>query len=251
MGLLNKLLLKYSHCKMDWTKMGVAKQLYELQGVDSEIESQEQVLSQVTSQLGESEAVLKLQSQLQSEQQRLEELQRKQHSAEWEIEDFSTKLTAAEEKLFSGRVQNPKELANLQHEVEVMKTKRNQMEDKALEIMEQVELSETSVTRISSELETLKAEWQHQQQELSETSERLKATLSDLRQKRQLLLDEISPQAVELYQGLRRGKGTAVARVEQGICRGCRISLPTTDVQRARGGDLVKCSSCGRILVLA
>jgi len=231
--------------------MSAARQLYQLQELDLEIESQERALSQVTSQLGESEAVTRVQSQLQLEQQRLEELRRKQHSAEWEIDDLVTKLTTAEETLFSGRIKNPKELANLQHEVEVLKAKRDQMEEKALEIMDQVELSETSIARISKQLEAVKAEWHRQQQELSDTLERLKATLSDLRQKRQLLLEEISPQAIELYQGLRREKGIAVARVEQGICRGCRISLPTTELQRARSGDLVKCSSCGRILFLA
>jgi hypothetical protein len=236
---------------MGWTKMSVAKQLYQLQEIDSEIESQERALSQVTSQIGESEAVTRVQSQLQLEQQHLEELRRKQHSAEWEIEDISTKLTTAEETLFSGRIKNPKELTNLQHEVEVLKAKRDQMEEKALEIMDQVELSSTSVARISKQLEAVKAEWHRQQQELSDTLERLKATLSNLRHKRQLLLEEISPQAIELYQGLRREKGTAVARVEQGICRGCRISLPTTELQRTRSGDLVKCSSCGRILFLA
>jgi predicted nucleic acid-binding Zn-ribbon protein len=231
--------------------MSVARQLYQLQELDLEIESQEQALSQTMSQLGESQVVLRVQSQLQLEQQRLEELRRKQHSAEWELEDLATKLTTAEETLFSGRVKNPKELTNLQHEVEVLKAKRNQIEEKALEIMEQVELSETSVARINSELETVKAEWHRQQQELSDSVERLKAILSDLRHKQQLLLKEISPQAIELYQGLRKGKRAAVARVEQGICRGCRISLPTTDLQRARSGDLIKCSSCGRILFLA
>jgi hypothetical protein len=230
--------------------MGVSKQLYQLQELDLEIDSQEQALSQAMSQLGESPAVLKVQSQLRSEQERLEELRRKQHSAEWEIEDISTKLAPAEKKLFSGDIKNPKELANLQHEVEVLKAKRNQMEDKALEIMEQVELCETSVTKISRELETLKAQWQRQQQELSGSVERLKAVLADLRGKRQLLSAEISPQVVELYQGLRKERGTAVARVEQGICRGCRISLPTTELQQARSGTLTRCSSCGRILFL-
>ena len=231
--------------------MGVTKQLYELQELDLEIDSQKQVLSQTMSQLGESPAVLRVQGQFQSEQERLEELRRKQRSAEDEIEDISTKLAPAEKKLFSGDIKNPKELANLQHEVETLKAKRNQTEDKALEIMEQVELGETGVNKISSELETLKAEWQRQQQELSDSVERLKAVLSDLKGKRQLLSDEISPPAVELYQGLRKERGTAVARVEQGICRGCRISLPTTELQQARSGNLVKCSSCGRILFLA
>ena len=231
--------------------MSAARQLYELQELDQEIDSQEQALSLAQSQLGESQAVLKLQDQLQQEQQQLEELRRKQHAAEWEIEDLSTKLATAEETLFGGSVKNPKELSNLQHEVDIFKNKRNQLEEKTLEIMEQVERAEAAIAKTNKELEGMRAEWQHQQRELSDNIERLKAVLSDLRQKRQLLSEEIPPQAVELYQGLRKERGTAVARVEQGICRGCRISLPTTELQKARGGNLVKCSSCGRILFLA
>ena len=231
--------------------MGVAKQLYQLQEFDLEIESNERALSQVTSQLGESQAVVRVQKQIQLAQQRLEELRHKQRSAEWEIDDLVTKLAAAEETLFSGRIKNPKELTNLQHEVDALKAKRDQLEEKALEIMDQVEQSEASTARLSSELETLKAEWQRQQQQLSNEMERLKAVLSDLSNKRQILSGEIEPQTVEFYQELRKEKGTAVARVEQGICRGCRISLPTTELQRARSGNLVQCSSCGRILFLA
>jgi hypothetical protein len=231
--------------------MSVAKQLYQLQEVDLEIESSERALSQIASQLGESQAVVSTQNQLQLEQQRLEELRHGQRSAEWEIDDLVPKLKATEETLFSGRIKNPKELTNLQHEVDALKAKRDQLEEKALGIMDQVELCKASVARISSQLETLKAEWQRQQQQLSKDSERVKAILSDLRHKRQLLSSEIAPQAIEFYQELKKEKGTAVVRVEQGICHGCRISLPTTELQRARSGNLVQCSSCGRILFLA
>jgi predicted nucleic acid-binding Zn-ribbon protein len=231
--------------------MGVAKQLYQLQEFDLEIESNERALSRIVSQLGESEAVVRVQNQLQLEEQHLEELKYKQRSAEWEIDDLETKVTAAEETLFSGKIKNPKELTNLQHEVEALKAKRDQIEEKTLEIMDQVGQSEISVARISNELETLKAEWQRQQKQLSDEMERLKVVLSNLKQKWQLLSEEIEPQAVEFYQELRKEKGTAVVKVEQGICRGCRISLPTTDLQRARGGNVVQCSSCGRILFLA
>ena len=53
-----------------------------------------------------------------------------------------------------------------------------------------------------------------------------------------------------VYESLRTLKqGRAVARIEQGACQGCRISLPTHVVQRARGGTvLVHCPSCERIL---
>jgi len=231
--------------------MSIAKQLYQLQEVELEIESNEQALKQITSQLGENQAVVMVQTKLAQEQQRLEELRRQQHSAEWEIDDITTKLGTIEEELYSGRIRSPKELTSLQHEVEGLKAKRDQLEDKALEIMDQVEHVEASVATISGELKTVEAEWQSQQQKLSTDMERLKTILADLKQKQQLHLAKIDHQAVEFYCELKKQKGQAVAKVEQGICRGCRISLPTAELQRARSGNLVHCSSCGRLLFLA
>ena len=231
--------------------MNVAKQLYRLQELDLEIESGERALKEVKSQLGESQAVIKAQKQLELEQKHLEELSRQQRSAEWEIDDITNKINAAEESLFSGRIKNPKELASLQQEVEMFKARRDQLEERALGVIDQVEQAEASVAGTKSELETLTADWQKQQKQLSEEKVRLQALLADLKQKWQRLSEQIEPETVEFYQRLRKGKGTAVARVEQGICRGCRISLPTTDLQRVRGKNLVQCSSCGRILFLA
>jgi predicted nucleic acid-binding Zn-ribbon protein len=231
--------------------MGIIKQLYQLQEVDLEIESSEQALAQIARRLGESQAVVRAQTKLKSEQQQLEELGRQQHSAEWEIEDLVNKLTTAEEKLYSGRIKDPKELTNLQHEVNGLRARRNHLEDKALEMMDQVELSTASVAALSNELKTLETEWHSQQQQLSTNMEQFKTTLSDLKHKRQLLSAKVDSQAVELYQELKKQKGQAVAKVEQGICCGCRISLPTTELQRARSDSLVQCSSCGRILFLA
>ena len=81
--------------------------------------------------------------------------------------------------------------------------------------------------------------------------EQLKTILSELKHKRQLLSAKVDPQAVEFYNELKKQKGTAVAKIEQGICCGCRISLPANELQRTRGDSLVRCSSCGRILFLA
>lgn len=231
--------------------MSVAKQLHQLQEIDLELESTEQALKQISSQLGESRTVVSARAKLESEQQHLDDLKRQQHSAEWEIDDLTVKITTAEKKLYGGKMTNPKELADLQHEVDSLKTRRDQLENKTLEIMDQVELVTASVAKVSSEFETLEAEWHSQQQQLSADMEQLKTKLSDLKHKRQLLSTEIDPQTLELYDELKKQKGTAVAKIEQGICRGCSISLPITELQQARSGNLVRCSSCGRILFQA
>ncbi len=231
--------------------MNVAKQLHQLQEIDLELESTEQALKQISSQLGESQPVVSTRAKLESEQQHLDDLKRQQHSAEWEIDDLTVKITTAEEKLYGGKMTNPKELADLQHDVDSLKARRNQLEDKTLEIMDQVELATASVAKVSSKFEALETEWHSQQQKLSAEMEQLKNKLSDLKQKRQPLSAEIDPQTLELYDDLKKQKGTAVAKIEQGICRGCSISLPISELQQARSGNPVRCSSCRRILFLA
>jgi len=229
----------------------MAKQLYQLQEIDLELKSKEQVLRQIASQLGESQALVRMRDKLELERQHLEELKRQQHSLEWEIDDLVTKLTTAEEKLYGGRISNPKELTSLQHEVDGLKARRNQLEDELLEIMDQVEVATLSVATLSNELKTMETEWDSQQQRLSAEMEQLKTTLSDLEHKWELLSARFDSQAVELYQKLKKQKGEAIAKVEQGVCQGCRISLTTIEMQRARSGSLVQCSSCGRILFVA
>jgi len=231
--------------------MSVAKQLYQLQDVDLELESNEQALRQKVSQLGESQEVVRTRAELSSKRQQLDELKRQQLSAEWEIDDLTNKLTNLEQKLYDGSIKNPKELTSLQHEIDSSKVRRGQSEDKVLETMDKVELAEARVATISDELKRIETEWQQQQQHLTIDIEQLKTKLSDIEQKRQLILAEIDPQTVNLYQELKRQKGTAIAKVGQGKCHGCQISLPSVELQRARSGSLVRCSSCRRILFLA
>jgi len=228
--------------------MNVTRQLSQLQEIDLELEATGLALNRAAGQLGESDSVVAVRGRLAAERQRQEELTRQQRSLEWEIDDLTSKLAATEEQLYSGRVRNPKELTNLQLEAGALKSKRRQLEDGALETMDQAEAGSANIAALESELEILEKEWQSQQRELSVEMERLKAAMADLEQKRQQLAATIDPQVLEVYEELRKHKGTAVADVVQGVCRGCRISLPVTELQRIRSGSLVRCSSCGRIL---
>ena len=228
----------------------MVKQLYLLQEIELEIESNEKAIEQIARQLEGDEAVARLQSELAIEEQHLEELKGQQHAVEWETEDIAGKLKATEGELYSGKIGNPKELTNLQHEADALKVKRNELEDRALEVMEQVETAEATLAAVRDKLGTAEADWQERQRQLSGEMEQLQSALAELKHKRQSILTEIDSGTAEVYYLLKKQKGKAVARVEQGRCLGCRITLPTAEVQRARSGHLVQCSSCGRILFL-
>lgn len=231
--------------------MSIASQLFHLQELDTELESNEQTVSEITRRLADNRAITEAQNKLAAERKKLDELTHQQRTTEWEIDDLTSKITAIESKLYGGKIGNPKELTDLQREADLLKARRSQFEDRDLETMEQVELATRSVSETEGQLKRLEAERQSQQKQLSAELERLRAAMANLKQERASLVAEIGPETVAIYQEVKNKRGTAVAKVEQGLCRGCRIMLPVTDFQRARTGALVRCGSCGRILFLA
>lgn len=229
---------------------GVTRQLIELQEIDLDVESKDQTVKSISARLGESQALLDARSRLAAEQQRLNELTRDQHGVETEADDLTRKIVSAEEELYSGRIRVPKELSALQQDITASKARRAQLEDKELDIMEQADASRQMVARLAAELEATEAEWRSEQERLGAELEQTTAALSNLKKRQHEVADGIDAQSLGLYRALRKQKGAAIARVEQGICRGCRISLPVSELQRVRSGGLVQCSSCGRILYL-
>lgn len=233
--------------------MSKGRQLFELQEVDLEIDVKRETLSQVMGHLGESEVLDQARLSLSCDEERLAELERSQRELEREVEDLRAKATASEEKLYGGTVKNPKELASLQEQVVNLQRKMRERDDKTLDIMTQVDTMQQKVSLKRGEVAKIEEDWQAEQASLSQQQAELGAALSTLEQKGKDLAARLDAESLELYQALRRKRqGRAVAKVEQGMCQGCRIALPMSELQRARiGQELVQCSSCERILYVS
>ncbi|MBN1692102.1 MAG: hypothetical protein JW845_00930 [Dehalococcoidales bacterium] len=231
--------------------MPVTKQLYELQEIDTEIEHAHQTLDLKKGQVGKREELDAVQKKLAADEKVLEELQHKRREAESELDDTSSKIKAVEEQLYGGKINNPKELGNLQHEMNTLKGFSDEQETKALEAIESMEAAENALAAANEDFKKLEAEWQQQQKQLKSDIESLNKTIDELTENRKLLVSQIDTTAVDLYEKVRKQKKQAVARVEQGICRACRISLSASVLQKARGGQPVQCGTCGRILFIS
>jgi len=228
-----------------------ARQLFQLQECDLALEANEQSRVKITAQLGENQEVVKARAKLAAEQKHIEELAKQQKTTEWEVDDLTVKIKAVEKKLYDGKIFNPRELSGLQADAGDIRKRRSALEDKVLELMEESDAARAKITTLAAELVRIEADWQSRQKKLTADMEQLKAARTDFEGRRQALLAQIEASAVEVYRDLRKRKGgIAVARVEQGTCQGCRIALPNSDLQQAKGSGLVRCSSCGRILYL-
>lgn len=224
--------------------------LYRLQAIDLEIGNGKCRLEEVEAGLGESEELRQARRTLQEAEDELNRWRTTLRDLELETRSLTAKITSVEERLYGGRVTNPKELANLQDEVSYLKRRRGELEDRQLEAMVKVEEHEAEVDSKKASLAQIYAEWSHTQERLTEERSALEERLAHLKKERVELERTIGAEDLTLYGELcsRKG-GQAVALLKGEVCQACRVTLPTSQVQQARSGNSLSfCSSCQRIL---
>ena len=230
--------------------MSLVGQLYNLQQLDLELQRKQQELNEVEYQLSDNKALVAAESKLVSQKEQLEEARKNQRSAEWELEDLQEKGKQIDSKLYSGKTKDPKELVNLEKEVKGLKSQIRLKEDALLGLMGRVEEVEAEVKTIAAEVERLKREWEQRQETLRPEKSEVETVLAKLSGDRNGLVQQIDSQVLNTYEQLKLTKGQAVVKVEKGRCLGCHITVPTSQWQKARAGDLIQCNNCSRILYL-
>jgi hypothetical protein len=230
--------------------MSLPGQLYMLQQIDLELQRKQQELNGVESQLNDDRALVTAEAKFACQKEQLADARKRQKSAEWELENIQEKITKVNSKLYNGATKNPKELVNLEHEGKSLKSKISGQEDELLELMGQVEELEAEVKTSTEELKQLKQEWQQRQGALKQRKNEIEPEIVELSQARGALVQQIDLEALGLYERIRLAKEQAIAKVVQGRCQGCHITLPTSQWQKARAGELMQCNSCNRILYL-
>jgi hypothetical protein len=233
--------------------MTTVADLYLLQEIDLGLEASRTTLGGVEERLGESEEVQQARRTVEEQRDRLREGQKKQREAEWAVEEVRAKLQPVEEKLYSGTVKNPKELMGFQQDVDSLKGRQRELEDGTLEAMSSVEEAEAGLTEAERWLSEVEARWQEEQESLFRQRDVLQGEIPDLEGRRSRQVTTIDAEVMRQYDALRAAhQGRAVAKVERGICQGCRITLPMHIVQKARRSNLlVQCTNCERILYLS
>ena len=228
--------------------------LFDLQDTDLEIDARRAAISDAESRIGESEEVEGAAGAILERGVEVEELHKKLRAAEWEVEDLTNKIKPLEKKLYGGSVHIPKELASIEEDIRSLQARKRILEDRQLDVMSQLEEAERALATAKHEHAALAREWEEEQQGLRREQETLTGEIRLLEDKRAAQRARIDAEVLTLYDALRsKHQGRAVAKVERGTCGGCRISLPMSLLQRARGGAdvIVQCSSCERILYVS
>jgi predicted nucleic acid-binding Zn-ribbon protein len=226
--------------------------LVELQDIDSELDSARARLEGVRERFGESEELATLQEEVAAFEAELKTLQSDAREIDADVSTRREKIAHEEGRLYDGTVRNPKELKGIQQEVEALRKHLTEREDAQLSLMGRLEEVTASLTSKRSELAEKQAAWTADQDDLRRQERELEAEIAKVDASRQQAAGRVaSPTLTQYDQIRRRRQGKAVARIERGVCTGCRISLPAAVLQRSRNiNALVQCPSCERILFL-
>ncbi len=231
--------------------MNQAEKLYQLQEVDLGILRSRQRLQEIAAALTQDEMVQAAKSQAEEAQRTLSPLQTKARNLDLEIRSNTEKTREAEENLYSGKVKNPKQMQEIQQEIDSLKKWHSELETDLLETMFAVEEAEAALGEAQSSLETVTAQWQQAHGALLEEQAQTEARLKQFQARRKQTLEDISSESLKIYETLKlRKHNQPVAQMNGNSCSLCGVSQNLSIEREVRQGQkLVYCANCGRILV--
>ncbi|MBK8900800.1 MAG: hypothetical protein IPM53_06450 [Anaerolineaceae bacterium] len=224
-------------------------QLFQLQKLDTEIDDKKKRLGDVLRAQKEPPALVAARQRAETAAAELQKWQAQHQNLTLEVGSVTTKAKNSESRLYSGKVTNTKELADLQQEIDSLGRRKAVLEDEVLEALVMVEDAQTEKTAADEALATAAAQWEKTSAHLKTEQNELALNLHKLMQTRQNKAAAIDAASLEEYDQLRKQKhGLAVVGLQVNMCLGCRTTVSANKVKEVDEGLKVYCGGCGRLL---
>jgi predicted nucleic acid-binding Zn-ribbon protein len=164
----------------------------------------------------------------------------------------SAKMDDEQTKLLSGAVTNPKELANISTEIDLLRRKREQTENEMLGLMERREAAQLQINKIDEALSRAAKDEAKLIEQFQKAGGDILAETEKLRRRRKRLGKDVDPELLARYEKIRAARhGIAAGRLEGDMCGCCRTTLPSMTVQQLRTlGTVGECPNCRRLIVV-
>ena len=181
------------------------------------------------------------------------DLRREQAKAEADVEQVRTRIDRDRGRLDAGQVSSPRELENLQSEIESLHRRQSDLEEVVLDVMERQETTGSRLQAAGAEREQVGADAAvaitSRDASLAEIGEQAGKAAD----RRAAVLADEPADLVDLYERLRvQHGGVGAAALRRGRCEGCHLSLNTVDlndIRAAAADEVLRCEECRRILV--
>ena len=224
--------------------------LVELQNLDTRSDENAAARALLETKLADASAVHTLRAALETSEKQTHALKAKLRELELETNGLADKLKQVNERLYSGRITNAKELAGLNQDEKMLQRRKSELEDQELALMEQIENGDKASAEKYAAYEKIASETTARNQKERAGLDTLATSDADLARKRASLRAQLPIETLRVYDDLRRmKKGRAVVMMKGSSCAACGYEVPSGLISRVRlGNELVFCANCERIL---
>ena len=230
--------------------MGLAKGVFELQQLELSIQDHIKQLGDMELRIRHNDQFEQAEAGLKAAENERAGIEKQYKELDAEAEALRVQLKQISDKLYGGKIKNPKELVGYEQEAGLIKANLDKKDDVLLDMMEKLESGRAGIRKLQEACKIAQSAWDSEKIELQTQVDVVKKELSELERKHGEMLASIDKDTLATYEGVKARKGPAVVKVEQGRCLGCRVTLSVSELQHARGNAIVTCGNCGRILYL-
>jgi predicted nucleic acid-binding Zn-ribbon protein len=230
--------------------MSQSFKLFRLQQIDSSLDKGQARLLEIERQLDDDLEIRLAKQKFDKAQNEKFTSEKELRVAEDNVKQQRLKIERSQAALYGGKISNPKELQDLQHESEALKRYLGTLEDLQLEAMLALDEADSQFLQAETSLTETGEQVAAEKEHLSKDRSGLLRDLEINESERAAALSNIDAQDLRLYETLRKQKnGIAVARIVDKTCAACGSTLTASTYSSAKvPTKLTRCDSCGRIL---
>lgn len=184
---------------------------------------------------------------------RRDELAAAQVELERQIDAGRARRQQIDQRMRSGQVTAARDLTAMAEEMDHLAAHVSGLEDREIDIMEQLEPIDEELASIDADAVAQQAEAEAQRRAVADMEQSVDADIAKAERQRADEAASVTPGLLTQYERIRaRAGGVGAARLVGTTCSGCHLEVPSMEVDRLRKAPpdaVMTCEQCGRILV--
>lgn len=212
--------------------------------LDAQIEEEQSGLDGLQKEL------ISLDAKLGSDRQSLEEMQKTVNELSLEARQMSQQLERSREKM--GRARNERETVAAEREMDELRKLVRDREEEVGKLTSLGDIAKKSIADVEAARAKVTNELSSNESDTAQRIRDVKADREARLAERAGLAKQLPTLILRRYEQVRRKKGSGLARVVDGTCTACYVSLPPQLFQRLmRQEEIEQCPNCQRMMYWA
>ncbi len=223
--------------------------LVKLQGIQAQIRDIEKSMNAIPQHIKTIEAeTARYEDEIEQNLKLEQSLESQMRSYENDIEDRGTKLKKYQAQLLT--VKTNIEYAAMLRQIDGLKRMNEETGEQIFHVEEEVERLRESRTEKEETYKQVKGDNDKKIEQYTRELEKTEKEIEKLKQRAKRLRSKVSSRLLARFERIAEARdGVAVVLANGGVCQGCYTSIrPQVFDEIRRGGTIVQCESCSRIL---